>query len=78
MCPVVWWGLGRPLALEESAVSDLLDSLLLTVGMRTSTYSDEEPGPRTPTLTTTTSPVEYLNADPVDYVNESAPTRWIT
>lgn len=46
--------------------------------MKTSTYSDKEPGPRTPTPTTGTSPVEYLNADPVDYVNESAPTRWIT
>lgn len=46
--------------------------------MRTSNYWNKEPGPRTPTLTTTTTAMEYLNADPVDYVNESAPTRWIT
>jgi len=41
--------------------------------MRTSTYSDKEPGPRTPTPTTTALAVDYLNADPVDYVNESDP-----
>lgn len=38
----------------------------------------KEPGPRTPTPTTTNLAVEYLNADPEDYLNESAPTRWIT
>jgi hypothetical protein len=41
-------------------------------------YWDKEPGPRTPTLTTTAIAMEYLNADPVDYLNESPPPRWIT
>lgn len=48
--------------------------MALLIEMKTSTYSVNEPDPRTPTPTTNHT-VDYLNADPGDYVNESTPTR---
>jgi hypothetical protein len=53
-------------------------SFLLITSTRTNTYTDKEPSPQTPTLTTTISAVDNVNADPRDNLNESPPPRWIT
>ena len=56
----------------------LANSFLLITSTRTNIYTDKEPGPRTPTLTTTITAVDYVNADPEDYLNKTPSPRWIT